>query len=830
MNRPLSPQGAASCRCATRPVLRTRPGHPCLRSAPSLSALNVRGCLVGAALLSIGFASPCPAQQVPTEPASTHIFPAGGRRGMVVPVRVGGEFLAPYTRFRLLGDGVSAPAELIDRVAAHYEPSPRRKPGGTPINYPREWKSEITIAANAPLGQKLWRVSSARGGTGGRPFLVGDLPEFIETESNSLPDTAERIFLPVTINGQIAGERDLDYFRFEAAAGDVVSVDVAAARLGSPLDPVIEIQDALGRRLAIEEARVGSDPVVACRILTAGEHRLLVSNLNFHGGPQYVYRITVSTAPFVAFAFPAGGLAGTAGTIELLALSGAGALQSRSETIAFPSGMPTEFMLAATNRSANRLQLETTDLPTAVEVEPNDSLATATALSWPAIAYGRLSLGSDEDWFAFTAGKDQAVSVECRPFPQGSGSLPLISICDANGGQMARASTVELLPRPCRLEWRTPADAKYYVRVRDIRQGGGESPYRLSIRTTRPDFSLGAATDFANVVQGARGELELKIDRQGGLAGPIDLAVEGLPEGVRFEPAQIPAGQEIVKLAFIATDDTRPGDALLKITASAKAGEETISRTATAAHLGRDVEGVSLGPPTVDHVQLTVRHKQIFRLFCNEAYQYANRGTIYPYQMEVERMNGFDGPILLEIGDRQIMDLDGVEIVNSTFPVGVSQMLLPLYMPETMHINVQPHSNIYSQGYAIFQDKWGQRQSMLQVSEMRCMIRPLPTVARLRTSEKFMALHAGNSQTCTLHLDRTSNFTGTMRVELVDPPPGIHMAAVEIPPERSAIVAIVSADEGTAPLSLPHLKFRGTGDMPGGVKVVCEVVVPVAER
>jgi hypothetical protein len=153
-----------------------------------------------------GLVSHCAAQQVPTEPASTHIFPAGGRRGTVVPVRVGGEFLPPYTRFRLFGDGVSSPPELIVRITGHYEPSPRRKPGGSPINYPREWKSEITIAADAPLGQKLWRVSSARGGTGGRPFLVGDLPEFIETESNSLPGW--RFFFFIDGSGGWGDERE----------------------------------------------------------------------------------------------------------------------------------------------------------------------------------------------------------------------------------------------------------------------------------------------------------------------------------------------------------------------------------------------------------------------------------------------------------------------------------------------------------------------------------------------------------------------------------------------------------------------------------------------
>jgi len=555
---------------------------------------------------------------------------------------------------------------------------------------------------------------------------------------------------------------------------------------------------------------------------------LLVSNLNFHGGPQYVYRITLTTAPYVTFAFPPGGEGGTSGKIELFSLSGSAGLTGMLVSVAFPPGPTAEFAFPGTAAGVNAALLETTDLPTAVETEPNDSVAAATPLAWPSITYGRLAAGTDDDWYAFTAQKDLAITMECRPFPLGSGSLPEIALCAADGAPLAKASTVELLPRPCRLEWRAPADGRYFVRVRDARQGGEETPYRLSIRPTRPDFTLTASTDFANVVQGARGELELKVDRQGGLSGPIDLAVEGLPEGVRVEPAQIPALQDTMKLAFIAIDDTRPGDALVKIRGIAKTGEETISRVAAAAHLGRDVEGVSLGSPTVDHVQLTVRHKQVFRLYCSEAYQYAHRGTVYPYLMEVERMNGFDGPILLEMGDRQIMDLDGVEIVNSTFPAGTSQLMLPLYMPETMHINVQPHSNIYAQAYVVFQDRWGARQSMLQVSEMRCMIRPLPTVARLRAGEKAVVLRAGQSQTCTLQLDRTTNFMGPMRVELVDAPAGIHAEPVVIPADQSAAVASITTDPGLALPPGAALKFRGTGDLPRDVKLISEVILPVS--
>ena len=58
-----------------------------------------------------------------------------------------------------------------------------------------------------------------------------------------------------------AGERDVDYFTFAARVGEVITCEVMAARIGSPLDPVIELRDmARGRRMAADEVRVGNNP------------------------------------------------------------------------------------------------------------------------------------------------------------------------------------------------------------------------------------------------------------------------------------------------------------------------------------------------------------------------------------------------------------------------------------------------------------------------------------------------------------------------------------------------------------------------------------------
>jgi hypothetical protein len=225
---------------------------------------------------------------------------------------------------------------------------------------------------------------------------------------------------------------------------------------------------------------------------------------------------------------------------------------------------------------------------------------------------------------------------------------------------------------------------------------------------------------------------------------------------------------------------------------------------------------------------LTVQTKPLFRLFCSEAYQYAHRGTIHQYLMEVERL-GYDGPITLQVADRQIKDLDGIEIPEVTIAAGESQIMLPLYLPETMHINVQAHSNVYAQGIARFQDSQSREQTTCVVSEMRCMIRTLPTVTRLVAIDREASLTQGQSMKLRLRLDRTSLFAGPLVVSLAEPDvaaaAGISAAPIEILAGHSEATIELRAAADARPAQQVSLRFRGTGDLGNGTTVVCETRV-----
>ena len=797
---------------------------------PSFAAVVISWMFCPAPLGAIVFcgvmAGVCVAQQVPTDPTSTHIFPAGGRRGTTVDVRVGGECLPPGTRFRVFGQGVSVPTELGEPATGRYAPSPRRKPGEQPMNYPREWQSQLKIADDALTGVRLWRLSCARGGTGGRPFIVGDLPEFIESEPNSLFSQAEKVELPITINGQIAGESDLDYFRFEAQAGEIVCVDVVSARLGSTLDPVIQVLNGDGQRVRGDDLRNGADPVFAFCAETTGEYLLLISNVTFKGGPSYVYRATISTVPSIQFVFPPGGQAGTQSDIAFFAMSGKGSLQKRIQSIDFPTEVG-EFWYRGP-LGVNAVPLRVDGLPEAIESQENDSRETASELRWPVILNGQFEADGDEDWFRLNGQKGQPMTIECEPCPRWSAALPQVSLLGSRGDVLASSSTVQAANGKIRIEWQPPEDGAFWIRLKDQGVHGGPGYiYRLRVQEAIPDFLMTIKSDVINVVQGAKAEVDVVVQRRGGCVAPIELMIEGLPDGVRIEGNQIAPNQTSTKLSFIAQDQARSGDHTLRIRGRAEIQGAMFERVAMATHLGHDVDGVGIGASEIDHVQLNVVHKPVFRLYCNEAYQYAHRGTIYPYLMEVERLNGFDGPIHLQVADRQIKDLDGIEIPGTTVEPGQSRVMLPIYLPETMHINVQAHSNVYAQGFVEFQDSFGQKQTMLVVSTMRCMIRTLPTVARLRSIERELTVHKGHPLRCSLIVDRTSLFSGPLKVELVDAAPGIHADPVLIPADRSETEIMVDFDSLETAGQQSNLVFRAVGEMAGDVKLVTETHVPI---
>src|SRR5262245_34233450 len=121
-------------------------------------------------------------------PVASYIFPAGGRRGTAVPVRVGGLNLHKGCGFEMLGPGVE-PARRLRRIDTIWFEGPLLPlPASQQAeDYPKDFLGEVRIAADAPLGLRPWRLWTSQGATPALKFMVGDLPEVVEEEIDGDP-------------------------------------------------------------------------------------------------------------------------------------------------------------------------------------------------------------------------------------------------------------------------------------------------------------------------------------------------------------------------------------------------------------------------------------------------------------------------------------------------------------------------------------------------------------------------------------------------------------------------------------------------------------------
>jgi hypothetical protein len=136
-----------------------------------------------------------------------------------------------------------------------------------------------------------------------KPFMVDDLPEGFEKESNDSPGKAQKITAPIIINGRIDRPGDRDVFRFEGRAGDRIVAKVYARRLDSPLDSAIKLTDAKGRQLAFNDDSADkeaglethhADSCISETLPADGTYYLTLWDAQNKGGPEYGYRLRIS--------------------------------------------------------------------------------------------------------------------------------------------------------------------------------------------------------------------------------------------------------------------------------------------------------------------------------------------------------------------------------------------------------------------------------------------------------------------------------------------------------------------------------------------------------
>lgn len=451
-------------------------------------------------------------------------MPMGGQAGTTVEIVITGQHLDDADELSFADSRISATRKLN----AAGQPEPK--------------KYVVTIAADCPPGVYEARVMTRLGLSSSRIFSVGTRQEVRQGQPNTSLSTAMELPLNSVCNAAMS-VRSVDHYAFTGRKGQRIIVDCATQGIDSKLDAVVIIADAAGRDLLVERRGGALDFTVP----EDGRYVIKVHELTFKGGPEYFYRLGLWEQP-----------AGSA------------------------------IVRQASARTVNSFSWPPTGLREVAELaerEPNNDGGAVQKITLPCDIAGSFFPAADVDAFEFEAkaGEEWWVEVASERFglptdpaivvqhvtrtPQGETLTDVAEFSDipspvkvsSNGyaydGPPYNAGSSDILGKLV-----IKQDGLHRLQLTDLFGGtrnDARNVYRLVIRKAAPDFALVAWALHMELRNGDRNALSKPISLRGGSTmalevvairrdgfdGEIELAMDGLPEGVTARGLKIPPGQ-----------------------------------------------------------------------------------------------------------------------------------------------------------------------------------------------------------------------------------------------------------------------------------------------
>ncbi|MFO1439280.1 MAG: PPC domain-containing protein [Verrucomicrobiaceae bacterium] len=516
------------------------------------------------------------AQQVTLPlPRLLTIMPMGGQAGQNVEVTITGENIEDVTELTFSTPKITA------------------KPVAGAVN-----KFTVSIAADAPVGVYDARVMSRLGVSSVRAFSVNKLTEVVRTKANNTLETALPLPLGTICNATMT-KRAVDFYSFQGVKGQAVAIDCAAVGIDSRLTPVLVLADEKGADLKVN--RTGG--MIDFTPPADGTYIIKVSDLTYQGGERHFYRLALQKSP----AEP----------------------QPQTQTVSAMSWPPAGL---AENAVAK-------------ETEPNNK--DAQKITLPADLSGAFFPAADVDTYEFTAKKGETWWVEVASERLGRNTDPFVLVQQVKDGKFTDVAELYDIAPPMKVtsngysydgppydagspdvlgKFEVKEDGTYRLQVRDLFGGTRSDPhnvYRLLVRQAAPDFSLAAWAVHMTLRNGDRASLskpmalrqgdsrafEVVVQRRDGFDGEIEIAMEGLPQGVSAAGLKIGKGKSYGHLILTADEKAPRGFSLAKITGKAVIGGKEVVRPVRLASMEwpvKDAKGEIPAPRLVADVPVSV--------------------------------------------------------------------------------------------------------------------------------------------------------------------------------------------------------------------------------
>jgi hypothetical protein len=462
-------------------------------------------------LASIPLLFAAPVTRAEPAPRIGNRAPVSLQQGQSLEITLGGKYLAKV-------DSIGLPdARGLD--AALVKPE---KPNDGEV------RVKLTAAGDAAPGDRELRLIGPAGVSPPLRVYVDQFPNVAEHEPNNSAGEAQAVKLPAVLVGKVEGAGDMDRYRFEAAKGQTLIVDVQAARAGSALDPTVALYDANGREVAANNDRHGPDSFLAFEVPADGTYELEIRDLQYRGGGDFTYRVVAGPVPYLESLVPMSSRRGQSLEVKPVGYN-LNADPIKLDLTYAPAGRITLRTRGPTGVS-NELPFDVTDLPPVVEREPNDKPEAATPIDAPAEVSGIIERANDEDFYRFKVTRKQPVRLEVVARRLGSPLDALLTLRNAKGEAIDTNDDAALSDAAISRELEP---GEYLASVRDLTyNGGAEYAYRLKIEPSLAgagmagqDFVVRLQPDNPRVHRGGNAKLWCELARVNGYDGPVTVAL-----------------------------------------------------------------------------------------------------------------------------------------------------------------------------------------------------------------------------------------------------------------------------------------------------------------
>ncbi|HEY4313496.1 MAG TPA: PPC domain-containing protein [Pirellulales bacterium] len=427
------------------------------------------------------------------------------------------------------GGNLAGPTGIWWNMPAEAALTPGLEKNGTE---PGQISYRVNVPATVPVGIYGMRLATGGGISSLRLVMVDDLPSITKIGTNKTLAAAQEIATSVAVDGACEPE-SYDFYKFNGVAGQRITVEVVARRLGYPLDPVIRLLDATGKELAYSDDApgIGADCRFAYTLPTVGTYYLELRDIRYQGGGTHRYRLRMGNFPLATAVFPSGGRRGSGAKLQVagytsdevppmnVPIPGDGAAERMPLSAKFPTG-----------QGSTMVSLATDGLTEQIELEPNDTPETASPIGIPSAVNGRFDNAKDRDYYQFEAKQGQRFLFAGKTRSLGSPSDLYLRVLKADGGQVAEAEDTG--GDEGVLDFTAPADGVYRLLVEDLlRRGGPEYVYRVAIEPYQAGFTLAVEADKFDAPKGGVFVAKVTCARRD-YEGPISLALEGAGDGL----------------------------------------------------------------------------------------------------------------------------------------------------------------------------------------------------------------------------------------------------------------------------------------------------------